>query len=124
MAQYRRIINTRTGGIVLERAKWCASFWCHFRGLQLVASLPESEGLLFVTGNESKSGTSIHMLFMLMSIGVIWVNEAGIVVDKKFAKPWRLAYVPQAPAMFYIEAAPTILDTVEVGDALVFEEHA
>jgi len=122
MKQYRTIRNARTGHVVLQRARWCANFWCRFRGLQFVMQLPEDQGLLFVTQRESTSDTAIHMLFMFMSIGVIWLDHNGIVVDKRLAKPWRLAYVPQKPAQYFIEARPHVLQSVEIGDKLVFNE--
>ena len=121
-AQWRVIRNAETDAIILERAKWCASFWCHFRGLQLVPGLPDSEGLLFVHGGESRSGTAIHMFFMRFSIGVVWLDANGKVVDKQLAKPWRPAYTPAAPAQYYIEANTSVLDRVNVGDVLRFDE--
>lgn len=121
MSDYRRIVNETQNSVVLERAKWCISFWCRFRGLQFVTSLPENQGLLFVSDHDSKSDTAIHMLFMFMSIGVIWVDSEGIVVDKKLAKPWRLAYVPAKPAKYFIEANTSILERVSIGDKLTFK---
>lgn len=119
---YRIIRNAETGDIVLNKAKWCASFWCHFRGLQLVRDLPEDEGLLFVTGRESLSQATIHMFFMFFSIAVVWLDSEGKVVDKKLAKPWRPAYTPSQPAQYYIEARPGLLDRVKIGDVLRFDE--
>ena len=121
MSDYRRIVNETQNSVVLERAKWCISFWCRFRGLQFVTNLPENQGLLFVSDHDSKSDTTIHMLFMFMSIGVIWVDSEGIVVDKKLAKPWRLAYVPAKPAKYFIEANTSILERVSIGDKLTFK---
>lgn len=115
--------NTRTGTIVLARAKWCTSFWCHFRGLQLVRSLPDDTGILFVTSSESRAKTTIHMFFMLFSIGVVWMDAEGKVVDKQLAKPWRPAYAPSKPAQYFIEANPSILDRVQLGDVLAFEHE-
>ena len=90
-----------------------------FQRITVVRNLAQDEGLLFVTKGESKTGTSIHMFFMFIDIAVIWVNANGVVVDKTLAKPWRLYYAPQAPAMYYIEANPSILDVVEIGDTLI-----
>jgi len=121
----RRVIrNAETGAVVLSRARWCQSFWCHLRGLQFVRHLDDDEGLLFVTGSENKVDTAIHMLFMFMQIAVVWLDSSGKVVDKKLAKPWRLAYVPQAAAQYYIEANPSLLARVEIGDVLTFDEVA
>ncbi|MEQ8673375.1 MAG: DUF192 domain-containing protein [Aggregatilineales bacterium] len=108
---------------MLERARWCQSFWCHFRGLQLVRSLPPKQGLLFVTGAESRPGSAIHMFFMLFSIGVVWLDAKGQVVDKQLAKPWRPLYTPAKPAQYYIEANTDVLDRVEIGHILTFDEE-
>lgn len=121
-AKWRVLRNARTGTMVLDRVRLCDTFWSRFRGLQLVRHLPENEGLLFVTGSESRANTTIHMLFMLFSIGVVWLDSSGTVVDKTLAKPWRLAYAPQQPAQYFVEARPAVLERVQVGDKLRFDE--
>ncbi len=123
MSRPHRILrNSATNEVILERAGWCASYWCHLRGLQFVQHLPENEGLLFVTNHEGRTHTAIHMFFMFFSIGVVWLDKAGVVVDKQLAKPWRPAYGPRAAAQYYVEANPSILDRVEIGDKLRFDE--
>jgi uncharacterized membrane protein (UPF0127 family) len=119
---WRILRNTQSGQVVLPRVRLCQSFWCHFRGLQLVANLPEDEGLLFVTRSESRAATTIHMFFMRFSIGVVWLDTSGKVVDKCFAKPWRPAYAPRQPAQYFLEANPSILERVELGDVMRFDE--
>jgi hypothetical protein len=121
-AKGRVLRNARTGAVVLERVRLCDTFWSRFRGLQFVRHLPEREGLLFVTSSESRANTTIHMFFMFFSIGVIWLNASGEVVDKCLAKPWRPAYAPQKPAQYFVEALPGVLDRVQVGDVLRFDE--
>lgn len=114
--------KANTGDVILKRAKLCISFWEHFRGLQLAAPLPDDEGLLFVTDRENRTQTAIHMFFMRFSIGVVWLNRDGQVVDMTLAKPWRPAYAPRVPAQYFIEAMPSILDRVQVGDVLRFDQ--
>jgi uncharacterized protein len=121
---WRILKNTTTQDTILPRVKWCASFWCKLRGLMFRRHLPAGEGLLFVEGRESRQGSAIHMLFMFLTIGVVWLDKDGRVVDKKLAKPWRPIYTPQAPAQYFIEANPDILDRVAVGDVLQFDETA
>ena len=121
---WRVLENAETGAVVLQRVRLCVSFWCHFRGLQLVPGLPDDEGLLFVTDREGRAHTTIHMFFMLFSIGVIWLDSEGCVVDKRLAKPWRPAYAPAAPARYFLEANTSILDRVQVGDVLRFDQVA
>ncbi len=120
----RIVRNAATGKVVLAQAKLCISFWSHFKGLQLVRHLDDSEGLLFVTPREGKAQTTIHMFFMLFSIGVVWLDAKGTVVDKQLAKPWRPAYAPKSAAQYFIEANPSILQRVEIGDRLRFDETA
>ena len=122
MTDWRCVKNAKTNEVVLARAKWCASLWCHFKGLQLVNNLPEDEGLLFVTQTNSTLGTAIHTFFMTMTIAVIWVDHQYHVVDKQYAKPWRPVYTSQSPAMYYIEANPSLFDRVDIGDKLTFDE--
>jgi uncharacterized membrane protein (UPF0127 family) len=119
---YRIIRNETTGQVVLRRARWCASAWCHFKGLQFVRHLPDDEGLLFVRGSESVAATTIHMFFMFFDIGVVWIDSRGVVVDKKYAKVWRPAYAPRAKAQYYLEANPSLLEKVSIGDILRFDE--
>lgn len=120
----RVLRNARTGAVVLARARLCDTFWCRFRGLQLVRHLPDDQGLLFDVRSESRTKTTIHMLFMLFSIGVVWMDASGVVVDKCFAKPWRPVYAPASPARYFIEARPGLLERVEIGDRLRFDEAA
>lgn len=120
--RWRVLRNAATGKVVLARARWCDSFLCHLRGLMFVSDLPRDEGLLFVTGSESRTNSTIHMLFMRISIGVVWLDQSGRVVDTVLAKPWRLAYGPRQPAQYYIEANTDILDRVQIGDVLRFDE--
>lgn len=123
-SEWRTLRNSATGRVILARAKWCTSFFCHLRGLQFVRKLPENQGVLFVTQSESRTNTSIHMFFMFISIGVLWLDKDGRVVDKTLAKPWRPFYASSAPAQYFIEANPSILKKVEIGDVLRFDEVA
>jgi uncharacterized membrane protein (UPF0127 family) len=121
MSQYRVLRNAETGEVVLPRAVWCQSYWCRLRGLMFRRDLPEDEGLLFVYGKESRLDTSIHMFFMAFAIATVWLDKEGRVVDKVLAKPWRPAYASSKPAQYIIEARPSLLQRVAVGDRLSFE---
>ena len=61
---------------------------------------------------------------MFMPISVIWLDSSGKVVDKKLAKPWRLSYAPREAAQYYLEANPSLLERIHVGDILQFDEVA
>jgi len=122
MTEYRTLRNTETGAVVLARAEWCTSYWQHFRGLMFRRDLADNEGLLFVYGRESRMDTSIHMFFMNFPIAAVWLDKHGIVVDKTLAKQWRPAYASHVPAQYIIEARPSFLDRVNIGDRLSFDK--
>ncbi|GAB4571996.1 MAG: DUF192 domain-containing protein [Anaerolineae bacterium] len=117
-----RTLRKEDGTLLLARLRWCASFWCKFKGLMFRRNLPEDEGLLFVYSRESRTDTAIHMLFMRFPIATIWLDKNGVVVDKVLARPWRLAYTPRKPAQYFIEAPPALLDRVIIGDRLIFDD--
>ena len=44
----------------------------------------------------------------------------GEVVDTVLAKPWRLSYMPKAPAQYVVETDPSLLELIAEGDHLHF----
>jgi uncharacterized membrane protein (UPF0127 family) len=124
MSDWRVVRKAGTGEIVLARAQWCQNFWCHFKGLMLRRHLPDDEGLLFVYPRQNVTESTIHMLFMFFAIAAVWMDNEGVVVDKKLAKPWRPIYAPAKAARYLIEARPVVLERVNVGDRLTFDKKA
>jgi uncharacterized membrane protein (UPF0127 family) len=121
MVAYRRVIHAETGRELLPRARWCDSFGSQLRGFMLRRRLEAGEGLVLVQSKESRINSAIHMLFVFFDLGVLWVDDAGRVVDRVRARRWRLQYAPRAPARYVVEAHPDILSRVEVGDRIEFE---
>lgn len=121
MTIYRQIKLGGNGRILLQHARWCDDFGSKLRGFTFRRRLAEDEGLVLVEKSDSRLNTAIHMLFVFCDLGVIWVNNAGVVVDKVLAKPWRLSYVPQVAARYVIELHPSLLDAVQIGENIEFE---
>lgn len=96
------------------------------RGLGLMCRRPlrENQAFIFVERRESLAATAITMFFVFFPIAVIWLNNDKRAVDKVLARPWRPIYAPDSPARYYIEAHPSALDKVEIGDMLTFPEPA
>jgi uncharacterized membrane protein (UPF0127 family) len=113
--------------LLIPQAKWCASFGRKLRGFTFTRRVPvwppqtAADALVLVESGDGRVNTSIHMLFVSFDLGVVWVNNAGEVVDVVLAKSWRPSYAPQAPARYVIEAHPAILERVHVGDTIRFE---
>ena len=89
----------------------------------------KTDGALFVLRRESKMDATIHMLFMLMPLDVIWTNKNGIVVDiKRNVKPtsffdirsWKF-HTPKKKANYIIELPTGIAAKTKIDDALHFE---
>jgi uncharacterized membrane protein (UPF0127 family) len=120
-ARYVRLCRAESGEALPVRARRCDSFLCRLRGLTFRRALGEEEGLLFVEPIASRLGTTIHMFFVFFDIGVIWLDHAGVVVDTAVARPFRPYYAPRAAARYYLEAAPSLVDQVRVGERLLME---
>lgn len=121
MTQTRTILDADSGRPLLTDVRWCDSFTTKLRGFMFKTTLDLDEGLVLVEKRDNKVNTSIHMLFVNFPLGVVWVNDAGKIVDKIVAKPWRLSYVPAQPARYTIECHPDRLERFEVGKRVKFE---
>ncbi len=121
MSTYKNIVLDKNGRVLIQQAKWCDNFGSKLRGFTFRHELGAGEGLVLVEKIDSKLATSIHMLFVSFDLAVIWVNDAGEVVDTVLAKSWRLSYVPQSPARYVIEGHPDLLEEVQIGDKITFQ---
>jgi uncharacterized membrane protein (UPF0127 family) len=102
-------------------ATYCDSFLCRLRGLMFHSSLEAHDGLLLVENRQGRIETSIHMLFVFMDLGVVWINSDKIVVDTVLARTWRLVYAPRQPARYILEIHPERLPEFKIGDHLEFQ---
>lgn len=86
------------------------------------SKLDHGEGLLLVEGRDSRIDSSIHMLFVYMDLGVIWINSKKTVVDTLLAKAWHLAYAPRQAARYTLEIHPDRLNEFKIGDQIEFQD--
>lgn len=106
------------------KVRRCDTFLCRLRGLMFRRALDPDEGLLFMENAESRMSTSIHMFFVFFPIAVVWLAANGAVVDAKLARPFRPYYAPKDPAKYFLEAAPDLLQWVQVGEILSIEPES
>jgi uncharacterized membrane protein (UPF0127 family) len=104
------------------RVSFCESFICRLKGLMFRKDLDPGEGLLMVQPRESIRDASIHMFFVGMDIGVVWLDSDRVVVDLQLAKSWKPYYAPAQPARYILEIHPERLPEFNMGDLLSFEE--
>ena len=118
------IINVERPLPVRLRAVFCRSFLCKLRGLSWRKSIPDDWGLLMDYRSDKRIDAGIHMLGMKFDLGIIWINNEGRVVDKKYARRWLTFAWPREPARYVLEILPALLDSFQVGDRITFEESA
>lgn len=116
-----QIVNTATGQVLIESARWCKGSLCKFIGFQFRSRLRVGETLILVHKRDSITGSAIHMFFVFTSLGVIWVNSKNYVTHLQVAKPWRPHYASPTPACFVIETEVVNLEQFKVGDLLEFK---
>jgi len=117
-----RLVN-RTKGITLAtRIKFCRTFWSKALGLMFRRGIRPDEAFIFVNSQSGRARAAIHMFFVFFPLAVIWLDENRQVVDKVLARPFRPWYAPSHPALCYVEGHPRLLNEVDLGDEIGFEE--
>jgi len=71
-----------------------------------------------VGDRESRTGAAIHMMFVFFSIGVVWLDADGRVVDTCLARPFQMLRAPREPARDVLEGPPGLLERVRRGQEL------
>ncbi len=107
----------------LARPLWvrvCRQGLCRLLGLMFRRSLREEEGLLFVWPRSGRWSTAIHMAFMFFPLALIWLDERGVVVDRRLGRPWRTIAVPRQPARYVLELHASRLEDFQMGDWVRF----
>jgi uncharacterized membrane protein (UPF0127 family) len=116
--QHVLVKNVTDQQILVQRARWCNSFFCRLRGLTFRRKLDHA--LILVEQSDGRIATMIHMMFVFFPIAAIWIDQSGQVVDTCLAKPFRLLYIPQAPAKYVLEGDPSLLEKFKAGDKVEF----
>ena len=104
-------------------AGYCDTFFCRLKGLMFRSGIPEDWGLLLVQPTESVVNSAIHMFAVPFNLGVIWINQDGVVVDAAEVKKWVGIKSPKQSARFILEVTPSRLKEFNEGDTIVFVDH-
>lgn len=105
----------KLSGEFIARPRVLRRWWERARGFMFRRKLKPGEALLFVNPRETVADAAIHMLFVGMPLGVVWLDSEGRVVDMVLAQPWRPHYAPQQPAKYILEGAPALLRALVLG---------
>ncbi len=112
------VVN-ETRGFTICEAEYRSSFWGRFRGLML----SHGKNVVLAGRRDSIVDATIHMMFMLHPIDVVWVNSDMEVVDvRRNVKPswWRL-HRPSAPAKYVVEVGLGDINGTVPGDKIAFK---
>jgi len=106
----------------LPRIKYCDTFLTQLRGFTFRSRILLDEGLILVGTRDSRIDSSIHMLFVVFGLTVIWINSDMQVIDKVLAKSWRPAYFAKQAARYVLEIHPDRWGDYEIGDRVQFKD--
>jgi len=111
------ILNETKGLVWHGRVELADNFFRRFKGLMLAGSIDYA--LVFILPAETRANASIHTLFMLSEIDVIWLDSTRRVVDLRRARKWRL-YTPKKAAKYIIEGPVGLIKAIdaEEGDLI------
>ena len=110
------LVNPRNHTII--QAQVADTFFTKLRGLMFRKEIHPNSGLILSENSESILNTSIHMLFMNFDITAIWINKDWLIVDKRLARKWRLAYISSVPALHVLELHTSQFEYFSIGDKL------
>jgi len=115
------IVNETKGRAWRGRVELADTFFKRFKGLMLTGNVDYS--LVFILPVESRLNASIHTLFMLSDIDVIWLDSSRRAVDFRRAKRWRV-YAPKKPAKYIIEGPVGLIRTLDVEEGDLIDWYA
>ncbi len=105
------ILNETKGLVWHGRVELADNFFKRFKGLMLTGNVDRA--LVFVLPAETRANASIHTLFMLSEIDVIWLDSTRRAVDFRRARKWRL-YAPKKAAKYIIEGPTGLIKALDV----------
>jgi hypothetical protein len=89
---------------VEKRTRLADSSFKRFKGLMLESRENFNYALVFEMPFESRSASSIHMMFMNFPIDALFLDSEKRIVDiAENLQPWVLNFTPKKPAKFIIE---------------------
>jgi len=113
------IKNLTKKTVLTKKTRLCRSVFSKAVGLMFSSGL-DDKSIVFVFGREKT--VSLHMLFVLFPIDVIFLNKSKKVVEiKENLRPWSF-YVPRNKAIYVVEAPAGTArkSSTAVGDRIGF----
>ena len=117
--KYVKTVN-RTKGTVLGECEIADTFFSRLRGTMFKKKL-ERGLILKLPNTRSRSGSAIHMFFVMFPLDIIFADSDKKVVDVVSIDPWK-THTPKKPSMYVIEMEKGTIEAsgTEIGDELDF----
>jgi uncharacterized protein len=91
-------------------------------GVMFRRRLPQGFAMIFDMGLEMRAGIAIHMMFVFVSIDVIYLDRNRRIVDiKRRLRPWIGLASPKKPARYAIEMPAGAADEYGLKEGEVLE---
>jgi uncharacterized membrane protein (UPF0127 family) len=104
--------------LLMKKVKHAKTSWQRTKGLMFEEEKQFDYALVFDFPNESKIGTSLHMIFVFFPIDVLFLNSKKEVVDKTTMTPFQPNYTPKKAAKYVIEMPNGKNKKVKIGDKI------
>lgn len=93
-------------------------------GVMFRRSLPQDFAMVFDMGREMRANSAIHMMFVFVSIDVVYLDDSRRIVDIKYRlRPWIGIAIPKRRARYAIEmpAGAAMEHGLKEGDVLEWQ---
>jgi uncharacterized protein len=117
------VLTKRDGTVVATEVEMADSVLKKTMGVMFRRHLPPGFAMIFDMGMESRLGIAIHMVFVFVSIDIVFLDRTRTIVDIKHRlRPWIGVALPKKPARYAIElpAGAARQYDMKVGDMLVW----
>lgn len=108
------LISSTMSQIAFDRVIIANTFFTRLRGLLGRSEMPKNTALILSPCRQ------VHTFFMRFTIGVIFLDEQGVVLCKEVLKPWRVSKLVKNAAIV-VEVAPDAVGEINVGDMLYWQ---
>jgi uncharacterized protein len=115
------VLKKRDGTAVASEVEMADTVLKKTVGVMFRRHLPPGFAMIFDMGLESRAGIAIHMVFVFVSIDVIFLDDRRTIVDIKHRlRPWIGVAFPKKPARYAIElpAGAAAQQGLKEGDVL------
>jgi uncharacterized protein len=109
------------GKLLMRNIRIARTGWQRLKGLMFEDIKKFNYALIFEMPQESKLGSSLHMIFVYFPIDVVFLNSKKEVVDKVTLKPFMPNYTPKKAAKYVIEMPEGRAKKIKIRDEISWQ---